>query len=254
MFTNIRYIFLTAIRDWLFLGLFLGVIGAAAISSSLGGTALLEPEQMILTFSAASSRIILMIGLIVFICFHVRHAFDSREIDVLLSRPISRANLVLSYWFGFAVVAAFLVIPTTGIIYYIGIINLKGFYAWSLSLLLESWLVVSISLFASLTLRSAVFSVIGSLAIYTISRMIGFFVATTENGILFEERIINEIIRTSMEWISIVIPRLDFFAKSDWLIYGLKSVDDVQRFLLQAVIYIALLLCAAIIDFRRKQF
>lgn len=254
MWTNIRYILLTAVRDWLFIGLFLGVVAAAAISASLGGTALLEPEQMILTFSAASARVILMVGLIVFICFHIRHAFDSKEIDVLLSRPISRSNLVLSYWIGFAAVATLLIIPTLGVIYWIGILNTKGFLAWSASLLLESWMVVSIALFAGLTLRSAVFSVIGSLAIYTLSRMIGFFVATTDSGMLFENTMVNMVVRNSMDFISIIVPRMDFFAKSQWLIYGLKGMEDVLLFAQQAGIFIPLLLAASIIDFRRKQF
>ncbi len=254
MLTNIRYILLTAIRDWLFLALFLGVIGAASISATLGGTALLEPAQMILTFSAASSRVILMVGLIVFVCFHIRHAFDSREIDVLLSRPISRANLVVSFWLGFILVASLLVIPTVGVIYWIGILNGKGFAAWAVSLLMESYLVITIAMFAALTLRSAVFSVMGSLAIYTMSRMIGFFVATTDSGMLFSNTIINTIVRGSMDVISVVIPRLDFFAKSHWLIYGLKSTQDVVLFVQQGVIFIPLLLAAAIIDFRRKQF
>jgi hypothetical protein len=35
-----------------------------------------------------------------------------REIDVLLSRPISRTSLVMSYWLGFAMVATLLVVPT----------------------------------------------------------------------------------------------------------------------------------------------
>lgn len=254
MLTNIRYILLTAVRDWLFIGLFLGVVAAASISASLGGTALLEPQQMILTFSAASARVILMVGLIVFICFHIRHAFDSKEIDVLLSRPISRPNLVLSYWFGFAMVASLLILPTLGVVYWIGILNTKGFLAWAVSLLLESWLVVSIALFAGLTLRSAVFSVIGSLAIYTLSRMIGFFVATTDSGMLFESTVVNAIVRNSMDLISIIVPRMDFFAKSNWLIYGLKSFEDVMLFATQAAIFIPLLLAASIIDFRRKQF
>jgi ABC-type transport system involved in multi-copper enzyme maturation permease subunit len=254
MLSNIRYVLLTATRDRLFFGLLIGILVAAYISSALGSTAMLEPEQMTLGFTAASARIIIMVGIIVFIGFHMRNAFDSREIDVLLSRPISRTSLVLSYWLGFAAVATLLVLPTIALIYYVQVLNMTGYLLWSVSLWLESLLVVSIALFAALTIRSGVGTVLASLAIYTLSRMMGFFVSTTHSGMLFKQEEANIFTTWLMKIISLVVPRLDFFAHSNWLIYGVKSYDDLTLFLLQALVFIPLLLAAAVIDFKRKQF
>lgn len=254
MFSNIRYVLLTAMRDRLFVGLLIGIGLAAYISSVLGSTAMLETQQMTLSFTAASARVIIMIGIIVFIGFHMRNAFDAREIDVLLSRPISRTSLVLSYWLGFAVVATLLVLPTILLVAFLGVLNVTGMMLWSLSLLLESWLVVSIALFAALTMRSGVGTVLASLAIYTLSRMMGFFVATTKTGMLFQTANINMGARGLMEGISTIVPRLDFYAKSNWLIYGAKSYEDLTLFLFQSLIFIPLLVTAAILDFKRKQF
>lgn len=254
MLSNIRYVLLTATRDRLFFGLLIGVIVAAYISSTLGSTAMLEPEQMTLSFTAASARVIIMVGIIVFIGFHMRNAFDAKEIDVLLSRPISRTTLVLSYWLGFAAVATLLVIPTVILVYYMKVLNTTGFMLWSVSLLLESWLVVSVALFAALTMRSGVGTVLASLAIYTLSRMMGFFVATTKSGVLFATHEVNVVSVGVMKAISTIVPRLDFFAKSNWLIYGAKSYDDLYLFLMQGAVFIPLLIVAAVIDFKRKQF
>ena len=254
MFSNIRYVLLTALRDRLFFGLLAGILVAAYISSVLGSTAMLEPEQMTLVFTAAASRVIIMIGIIVFIGFHMRNAFDSKEIDVLLSRPISRSSLVISYWWGFVMVAVGLVLPTIVLMYFMKVLSITGYMLWSLSLLLESLLVVTIALFASLTVRSGVSAVLTSLAIYTLSRMMGFFIATTKSGGMFETQQINTVSTMLMNTISMVVPRLDFFAKSSWLVYGPKSYDELWLVLLQSAAFIALLLCAAIIDFKRKQF
>ncbi len=254
MWSNIRYVLLTATRDRLFFGLLIGVLVAAYISSVLGSTAMLEPAQMTLSFTAASARVIIMVGLIVFIGFHMRSAFDTKEIDVLLSRPISRASLVLSYWLGFAAVAVLLVVPTVILVFLLDVLNTTGYFLWALSLMLESLLVVSIALFASLTIRSGVGTVLASLAIYTLSRMMGFFVSTTKSGILFQTEEANFISVWTMKIISIVVPRLDFFAKSNWLIYGAKSYDDLVLFLIQGGVFIPLLLAASVIDFKRKQF
>lgn len=254
MFSNIRYVLLTAMRDRLFFGLLIGILAAAYISSVLGSTAMLETEQMTLSFTAASARVIIMVGIIVFIGFHMRNAFDAREIDVLLSRPISRTTLVLSYWMGFVTVVTLLVLPTILLVYVVGALNLTGFFLWSASLILESWMVVSIALFAALTVKSGVGTVLSSLAIYTLSRMMGFFVATSKTGVLFQTQEVNVGARWIMEAISVVVPRLDFFAKSQWLIYGAKSYDDLWLFLVQGAVFIPLLLAASVIDFKRKQF
>src|SRR5271155_3737620 len=101
MLTNIRYILITALRDWLFIGLLAGILLATAVSATLGSTAFIEEKEMTVTFAAGAARLILMVGMIVFVCFHIRNAFDTKEIDVILSRPISRSNLVISYWLGF---------------------------------------------------------------------------------------------------------------------------------------------------------
>ncbi len=51
---------------------------------------------------------------------------------------------------------------------------------------------------------------------------------------------------------SIAIPRLDLFAKSNWLIYGAKT--DELIFIAQAAVFIPLLIAVIIYDFNRKQF
>lgn len=254
MWSNVRYVLLTATRDRLFFGLLVGVLGAAYISNVLGSTALLESAQMSLTFTAASSRVIIMIGLIVFIGFHMKNAFEAREIDVLLSRPISRTSLVLSYWLGFVAVAALLVVPTVVLVGLLGTINQTGFMLWGASLFLESLLVVSMTLFAALTLQSGVATVLSALAMYTLSRMMGFFVIATKTNTLFGHEELSIASRGLMQGISMVIPRLDFYAKSSWLVYGAKSYDDLTLFLVQSAVFIPLLVAASIIDFKRKQF
>lgn len=254
MLTNIQYILLTAIRDRLFFGLFFGVIFATFIAATIGDTAMLEPQQMTLSLSAASMRVILMVGLVVFVCFHLRAAFQTREIDVLLSRPISRANLVISYWLGFACVATILVIPSCLLLYLIGLLHFKGFLIWSASLLLEAWLIVALSLFAGFTLRSAVSAVLTSLGFYVLSRMIGFFVATAQSGMTVGKNMWVNLFRQIMEYLPIAIPRLDFFAKTEWLIYGAKNLTECYLFAAQAAVFIPLLIAAAVIDFKRRQF
>lgn len=254
MFTNIRYILLTALRDWLFGALMLGVLACSMIAHLLGSTALVETQEMTLSYTTASTRIVIVTGLIIFACFHVRNAFETREIDMFLSRPITRANLVFSYWLGFATVAVLLVLPTIGFVALQGLLDKKGFLLWSLSLMVECWLAVAVALFASFTLRSAVTSVLASMGFYVLGRMMGFFMITAKSAFLFDQQWVNLILTGMIKSISVIVPRLDFFAKSDWLIYGVRNLQEFNVGLAQAGVYIPLLVLATIIDFRRKQF
>lgn len=254
MITNIRYILLTALRDWLFGALMLGVLACGMIAHLLGSTALVETQEMTLSYTTASSRIVLVTGLFIFACFHVRNAFETREIDMFLSRPITRASLVFSYWLGFAVVSTLLVLPTLGFVALQGLMSKEGFLLWSLSLLMECWLAVAVALFASFTLRSAVTSVLASMGFYVLGRMMGFFMIMLKSSFLFEQQWLNTMLTGSLKAISVIVPRLDFFAKSEWLIYGVTKMDEFAFGLTQAAIYIPLMVFATIIDFRRRQF
>jgi len=251
--SNIRYILITALRDWLFIGLLVGVLFATAISATLGNTAFLEEKEMTITFAAASARVILMVGMIVFVCFHIRHAFDTKEIDVIMSRPISRSNLVISYWLGFSFVAFLLTIPVVALIALIGADNWVGFVGWALSLLLETFLVVALALFSAFTLKSAVTSVMACMGFYVMSRMMAFFVVTSHSGMVGGD-IKYTLMKYTLVAISTIVPRLDFFAKSQWLVYGFDTSQDWIVFVVQAAVFLPLLILASIADFRRKQF
>lgn len=256
MRTIIRYVLLTALRDRLFLVLILGLLIGAGLSHFLAKTSMIEIDQMRIVLAAGVTRIIVVLGMVVFVAFHIRHAFETREIDVILSRPISRVALVQAFWTGFVGVGTLLVAAGALIVFLSGTQEAgPGFFLWAGSLLLEVWLVTAIALFASLIMRSAVASVLVCLGFYVFARMAGYFLLTMQSRLLFQEAINNIIAKGAVRGLAIFIPRLDFYADTSWLVYEVENVvHTAQLFLLQSAVYIPVLLLAAIIDFRRKQF
>lgn len=254
MNTTTKFIFLTAMRDRLFPALFILVLAVIGITSALSSTAMLEEDAMHLAMSAGLARIILNIGIAVFVCFHIRSMYDSKEIDVMLSRPISRPKLVFGLWKGFAIVATMLVVAVAVVIYLLSPANQSGFLVWSGSLLLECWIMVAIALFASLTNKSAVTSVLITFTLYILGRIMAFLVATANSKMIFKEQWINDIAEFTIEIISVVIPRLDMFAHTEWLVYGLPDDQTALFFIAQGTIFIPFALALAIIDFSKKQF
>jgi hypothetical protein len=254
MLTTIRYILLTASRDFLFLGLLIGVMLATALSSVLGSTALIENQAMTLSFASASARIVLVLGIMIFVCFHLRQAFEQKEIDVLLSRPLSRFQIMLSYWLGFSLVAFLLVLASVVVISFLPLASKMGFVFWALSLLLESLLVVALAMFAAFTLRSAVSSVLASLGFYVLGRMMAFFLVTLESKLALGNAVVNAGAKGLLMGISLIMPRLDLFGQSDWLVYGIQHPQDLKLAFIQMAVFIPLLLFAATVDFLRKEF
>lgn len=255
MGTTVRYIFLTAIRDWLFLGLFGGIVLAFILSMFLGSTALVEEAQMTMTYLGGAARIILMVGLITFVCFHVRRAFENREVEVILSRPISRTSFVIAYWLGFAVVGGLLILPLLLLMFaLLPGISPVGLVFWGLSILMEAFIVIAFALFCSLILKSAVTSVLLCFAFYVISRMMGFFLYVIESPQIMYSGGMEWLTGQGLRTVSAVLPRLDLYGHTEWLVYGVQSSDSLSLFMIQAAIYVPLLLAAALFDFKHKQF
>jgi ABC-type transport system involved in multi-copper enzyme maturation permease subunit len=254
MLTHIRTIFLVALRDRLFAGLLAGILAATLIARTLGSTAMLEPEAMGLAFAAAGNRLILMVGLMVFVAFHVRHLFETREMELLLSRPLGRVKLLLGLWLGYVLVGLLLALPAIGLVAWLDPVRGTGLALWAASIVLEAWLVISFTLFVSVTLGSGVMAVLASLGFYVLSRMMGFFVMITQSA-MTDTTSLGANAKWVLTAISAVIPRLDFFSKTEWLMYGTATATaPVWLFALQAAIFIPLLLAASCIDFKRKQF
>ena len=255
MNTIIRYTILTASRDMLFLGLCLIVVALYGFSVFVGTTALVEQQQMSMAYFSGSSRIVIAIGLIVFVCFHVRRAFENREIESVLSKPISRTQFVFGYWLGFCVLGLLSVIPVFLVMFLFYSPDISGLLLWCTSLVLEIFIMLAFAMLASLIMNSAVSSVLSSFCFYIITRLMGFFnAALQDEKSLLGTGKFGGFLESSMKLISSCMPRLDLFAKSDWLIYGLGDQTDIWVFPVQATIFISLLLSFAVFDFKRKQF
>ncbi len=257
MIPIIRYTLLTALRDRLFIGLFIAVFCAVAIAFFLGSTALTEQNQMTLAYAAGAARMTVIVGLVLFICFHVRRSFENKEIELILSRPISRPVFVLSYWAGFAVLTVLLALPVILIIWMFTHPDMIGLLYWGGSLVLEGMLISAFALVASLIVQSAVVSVLASGGFYLLSRMMGFFMLLVAKPIALPTEAGTEgsiIMGWLIKAIAITLPRLDLYGKTAWLLYGIGDVQDSWVFGVQSLVYIPLLLGMAMWDFRRKQF
>lgn len=249
----IQYILKAAIRDKLLLGLALLLLMSVALSMFMGSAAVTEQDQFAAVFAAGSIRLLNAIGLILFIVFFIRRSFEMRDIEFMLSRPIGRMKLVLSYSAGFSVIAALL-----GVLSGLCVIAMSphlfsdGHILWTLSLVVENIILVNVALFFSMILTSAASCAFACLGYYVLARMSAELLGVVASG----KNIFNsEWLEFGLQTISaLMLPRLDLLTQTSWLIYGPEEAVGLLFVLAQGAIYTALAISAALLDMRYRQF
>ena len=254
MKTVLKYVMLSALRDKFFLGLFIAIISIFGVSNLIGFTATTEESLMQTVIFGGTFRLILIFGMIIFICFHINKSYENKEISFILSKDISREKFLLSYWISFNLIALSLLLFFLLIFLCFCEYNLLGTLQWVVSVLFEIMLITMFSILASFVLQSAVFSVFVSSGFYIVARLMGFFINI--NLITGSSKIYNFFLELSQilsKAISALIPRLDLFGQTKWLIYG-ADFNIFKIITVQFFIYILIMFVMAFYDFRKKQF
>lgn len=230
----------------------LATLGASVVLALfLGNTALVEQREFAAVLAANAARLVVVLALVLFTCFHVRRAFEAGAVELLLSRPISRRDFVLAHVLMLILFAA-LMATLAGLA--VGAIARAGLAAagwWTLSLFVEGVIVAVAALFFALALPSAVTSALACLGLYALGRMIGLLA-----GIAAAHGDAGPIAWTLDHLIgllALVLPRLDLLSRSAWLVHGLGDLAQLGPALLQGTLYVVLLGAAASFDFGRRQ-
>lgn len=250
IWTLTQYALTAAFRDKLFIS-FLAIV-AVGISLSIftGSSAIIEKDQFSTVFAAGGLRMAGVMGLVLFIVFYIRRSFDHRDIDFLLSRPVSRITFVLSHSLAFTVLAAFMAfVIFTSVYLSVPQKFHSGHMLWSVSLLIEFVIVTNIAFFFSMVLPSATMAALGVFGFYVFSRMIGHIMGIMEATPGYE------MLDNLLSFISIFIPRLDLMGQTAWLLYGAEGGTGGLVFIIfQGVVFSTLVILATMIDLTRRQF
>ena len=256
MKTIFKYIFLTALRDKIFLGLILLILAAFGISGLIGYTSLVEELEMQTVVFASVARIIIIIGMILFISLYIQRLFETKEIQFILSKNISRIKFILSFWISFNIISSILVLFTAALILFFCSYNLTGFFYWLMGIFFELLIVSTFAILASLILKSGIIAILSSFGFYLIARLTGFFLDAV--FLNFSNKTLDTLSSLSLfisQVISKIFPRLDLFSQTNLLIYGLDEKTNLFSIvLIQTLIYVLLMLSIAFYDFRKKNF
>lgn len=255
MTATLRYILLTASRDRFILAILVALLAGVGAAVFFGSSALAEKRELGLAYAGEFIRLTLVLGLVTFISFHLRRLYETREVEAILARPISRTRFVLACFLGYAGIALLLAIVATPLLMLSLQAGGPGLAEWEASLGLEACIVVALTMFCAMTLESATATVLASLGFYGLGRSAAAFRAIAENGTgATDHQAVNHLARWVTEGMAAVMPRLDLFGQSSWLVHGSGGGWGIRELLVQTAIYVPLLLLATVRDLHVKRF
>ena len=248
----IQYVLKAAIRDKLIIAMLVLIVLTTSMSIFMASSAITEQDQFLAVYASGSLRILAVLGLVVFTAFFVRRSFDAKDVEFLLSRPISRIQFVLSYACAFSILAIILSIAC-GLALFLMSPDLfsHAFVIWCVSLMVETVIMVNVTFAFAMILSSAATIVLAVLAFYVLARMMGQILGIMEAELIGP---IMEGVEIMMNMVSSVTPRLDLMGQTSWLVYGLGPDVNLPFIMIQGAIFLALILLVALLDLIMRQF
>lgn len=249
----VTYTLKAAFRDKLLWAALVMVVLTVSLSLFSASSAVVEKDQFAIVYMASGLRMFALISLILFVVFFIRRSFDARDIEYLLTRPVSRASLILSTSVAISFLAFLagivLALIVYGFAFKLG--ETEGVLLWMLGVTAELVLMVNVALFFSMVLSSPVTAGMAVMGFYVLARMMG-----TLLGIIREPTgfVGETVLVPATKIISVLVPRLDLMTQTSWLIYGTGNITDYVFIIVQAAVFLGLVLVATLIDLVRRQF
>jgi ABC-type Na+ efflux pump permease subunit len=181
----------------------------------------------------------------------VLRELDDKGLELILSRPVSRADWYVGRFIAYASAAVALSILVSLPL----ALQVPGYTAgWCYSLALELLIVVAATLAASITLRQIPVALSFFAAVYLLGRGITAIALMSTGPTVDLGTAASRVIALFVEGRAYVLPPLDRFTHAEWLIGALPSAAEFIFLTMQSVVYTALLVAAGLFDLYRRNF
>ena len=243
------YTLLEALRNRLSWLIALAALVGIGLSGFLNELAITESRQIQVALLAAFLRFAGVFLLATFVVTSMLRELNDKGLELLLALPLPRAAYLFGKLLGFGALA---LLPAA----LFGLLTL--FFTapaqsamWTLSLLLELWIVAAFSMLCVLTFNQVMASLSAVMGFYLLARSIAAMqlIGNDPHGVhSASQNVIGFVINS----ISAVLPHLDQFTRTEWLVYQSGNWSMLLILLAQSAIYLALLGGAALFDLYRK--
>ena len=250
--TIAKYTFIEAVKNRLFILMIIGLVSIYGFAQFIGELAITETQEVQVAIVGLIVRLFAVFIVSLFIITNLVREFNDKAIDFIISLPIPRYAYFLGKLFGFCflsvVVAILISLP---LLFYT---VFPQVFLWSISLICELFIVTTLCLLCLFTLGHITTAFSAVMAFYILSRSIGTIQLIAHSPILESTTLSQKFINLFIDAIAYILPSLDVFTETEWLVYHTGSMDNLIIVTTQTIIYMILLSSAALFDLYRKEF
>ncbi|MCG8324222.1 MAG: hypothetical protein MI673_01810, partial [Thiotrichales bacterium] len=114
-------------------------------------------------------------------------------------------------------------------------------------------IIIALSLLFIFTFKQVTQAFSGMIAFYLLARSMETIQLISDSPLLQTHTLSQNFISGVLDIIAFIMPRLDLFAQSQWLVYGMVDLPLMLTNLLQTLIYVTLLSACALFDLYRME-
>jgi len=226
------------------------LLGSLAIAGFLQQVAVIEAHEIQAAIIAALLRACAVFFVVLFMVTSVVRDANDKFFELVLSQAMPRANYLFGKFLGVAAAAAAIAVAfSLPVALFVPLARVP---AWTLSLFGELLIMVAVSLFCVLTFTNVVTALSAAAGFYLLARSIDalqIIAATSSETVALAPRLADWF----MQGLALLMPRLDQMTQTGWLIDAVPDAGALVRVLAQTVIYVVLILAAALFDLYRQE-
>jgi ABC-type transport system involved in multi-copper enzyme maturation permease subunit len=253
MFKQIRtiafYTLLEALRNrlsWLMIAI---AFIAIALSGFLKDMALTESAQLQVALLASFLRFSAAFLIATFVITSMVREMNDKGLELLLSLSLPRSAYLFGKLLGYCSLAVIPAFVFGGLTIFFS--PLQQSILWSLSLICELWIIVAFAILCVLSMNQILTALSATMGFYLLARSITALLLIA-NDPLASTSISQIWMQKVMNGIASVLPHLDQFTRTEWLVYQSGNWTMLNMIIVQSVISMSLLGAAAMFDLYRK--
>ena len=250
--TIARYTVLEAVRTRLPLLTFACIAVLLALSFFVREIAIAESARFQTVFYAATVRFAIVFIAALYAIASIAREFQDKGLDAMLALDLPRSHYIFGKLAGFGVIAVVLAIAAA--LPLAPLAGVQAVAAWTASLALEIAVVVAFSVFCAVTFNQLMPAMSVVMAFYLVARALTAMRLIGANPVGGGDALSHQTMTWLVEGIAHVVPALDEWTRTAWLVDGAAAGPALSRIVVHAVLFIALVAAAAVFDMHRKNF
>lgn len=252
VFTIARYTALEALRTRVPATALLALLMLLAASFFVRELAVTESARFQTAFYATSARLCAVFMAALVVLSSITREFNDKGLEVVLALDVPRAHYIFGKLAGFAatalLIAVMLAVPL------LMLASPLSAMLWTGSLAIELALVVALALFCIITFNQILPAAAFVAAFYLLARSMTAMRLMSAQPVAGQDTLSQQFTSLLTETLAHVIPALDQWTATAWLVDAAPEPGLLAAIGLQGVVYVALLAGATLFDFYRRSF